>query len=88
MDKLCSLVQDLLTNIKSKEAAGKLEAKLERFAQRWDKLVQSLQLTSTKVVMQMQFYYVSCILQQCSICFTLYLNSFLHDSLITRHKYR
>uniref|UniRef100_A0A673GMI6 Dystrophin-like n=1 Tax=Sinocyclocheilus rhinocerous TaxID=307959 RepID=A0A673GMI6_9TELE len=48
MDKLCSLVQDLLTNIKSKEAAGKLEAKLERFAQRWDKLVQSLQLTSTK----------------------------------------
>uniref|UniRef100_A0A672KY81 Dystrophin n=1 Tax=Sinocyclocheilus grahami TaxID=75366 RepID=A0A672KY81_SINGR len=49
MDKLCSLVQDLLTNIKSKEAAGKLEAKLERFAQRWDKLVQSLQLTSTKV---------------------------------------
>lgn len=55
MDKLCSLVQDLLTNIKSKEAAGKLEAKLERFAQRWDKLVQSLQLTSTKVVMQMCF---------------------------------
>ncbi|XP_051994210.1 dystrophin-like isoform X1 [Xyrauchen texanus] len=48
MDKLCSLVQDLLTNIKSKEAARKLEAKLERFAQRWDKLVQSLQLTSTK----------------------------------------
>uniref|UniRef100_A0A672MYV1 Dystrophin n=1 Tax=Sinocyclocheilus grahami TaxID=75366 RepID=A0A672MYV1_SINGR len=49
MDKLCSLVQDLLANIKSKETAGKLEAKLERFAQRWDKLVQSLQLTSTKV---------------------------------------
>uniref|UniRef100_A0A8C2HR56 Dystrophin n=1 Tax=Cyprinus carpio TaxID=7962 RepID=A0A8C2HR56_CYPCA len=49
MDKLCSLVQDLLTNIKSKEAAGKLEAKLERFAQRWDKLVQSLHHTSTKV---------------------------------------
>uniref|UniRef100_A0A672MYV9 Dystrophin n=1 Tax=Sinocyclocheilus grahami TaxID=75366 RepID=A0A672MYV9_SINGR len=48
MDKLCSLVQDLLANIKSKETAGKLEAKLERFAQRWDKLVQSLQLTSTK----------------------------------------
>uniref|UniRef100_A0A8C2FZ28 Dystrophin n=1 Tax=Cyprinus carpio TaxID=7962 RepID=A0A8C2FZ28_CYPCA len=48
MDKLCSLVQDLLTNIKSKEAAGKLEAKLERFAQRWDKLVQSLHHTSTK----------------------------------------
>uniref|UniRef100_A0A8C2CPE0 Dystrophin n=1 Tax=Cyprinus carpio TaxID=7962 RepID=A0A8C2CPE0_CYPCA len=56
MDKLCSLVQDLLTNIKSKEAAGKLEAKLERFAQRWDKLVQSLHLTSTKVVMLMQFH--------------------------------
>ncbi|XP_052439429.1 dystrophin-like isoform X2 [Carassius gibelio] len=48
MDKLCSLVQDLLTNIKNKEAAGKLEAKLERLAQRWDKLVQSLHLTSTK----------------------------------------
>ncbi|XP_022530476.2 dystrophin isoform X3 [Astyanax mexicanus] len=48
MDKLCSLVQDLLTNIKNKEAAGKLEARLERFAQRWDKLVQSLNLTSTK----------------------------------------
>ncbi|KAI4901901.1 hypothetical protein NFI96_022255 [Prochilodus magdalenae] len=48
MDKLCSLVQDLLSNIKNKEAAGKLEAKLERFAQRWDKLVQSLNLTSTK----------------------------------------
>lgn len=56
MDKLCSLVQDLLTNIKSKEAAGKLEAKLERFAQRWDKLVQSLHLTSTKVVMLMPFH--------------------------------
>ncbi|XP_073722267.1 dystrophin isoform X1 [Misgurnus anguillicaudatus] len=48
MDKLCALVQDLLTNIKNKDAAGKLEAKLERFAQRWDKLVQSLQLTNTK----------------------------------------
>lgn len=56
MDKLCSLVQDLLTKIKSKEAAGKLEAKLERFAQRWDKLVLSLQLTSTKVVMLMRFH--------------------------------
>lgn len=56
MDKLCSLVQDLLTKIKSKEAAGKLEAKLERFAQRWDKLVLSLQLTSTKVVMLMWFH--------------------------------
>jgi len=59
MDKLCSLVQDLLTNIKSKEAAGKLEAKLERFAQRWDKLVQSLQLASTKVVMLMPFHLLS-----------------------------
>ncbi|XP_036418349.1 dystrophin isoform X3 [Colossoma macropomum] len=48
MDKLCTLVQDLLSNIKNKEAAGKLEARLERFAQRWDKLVQSLNLTSTK----------------------------------------
>ncbi|XP_076838749.1 dystrophin isoform X3 [Brachyhypopomus gauderio] len=48
MDKLCSLVQDLLSNIKNKEASGRLEAKLENFAQRWDKLVQSLQLASTK----------------------------------------
>ncbi|KTG32006.1 hypothetical protein cypCar_00017103, partial [Cyprinus carpio] len=46
MDKLCSLVQDLLTNIKSKEAAGKLEAKLERFAQRWDKLFSTIVTTS------------------------------------------
>lgn len=49
MDKLCSLVQDLLSSIRNKPASEKLEAKLEKFAQRWDKLVQSLQLTSTKV---------------------------------------
>ncbi|XP_017313017.1 dystrophin isoform X2 [Ictalurus punctatus] len=49
MDKLCSLVQDLLSSIRNKPASEKLEAKLEKFAQRWDKLVQSLQLTSTKL---------------------------------------
>uniref|UniRef100_A0AAY5ESK3 Dystrophin n=1 Tax=Electrophorus electricus TaxID=8005 RepID=A0AAY5ESK3_ELEEL len=48
MDKLCSLVQELLSNVKNKEAAGRLEARLEKFAQRWDKLMQSLQLTNTK----------------------------------------
>lgn len=74
MDKLCSLVQDLLTNIKSKEAAGKLEAKLERFAQRWDKLVQSLQLTSTKVVMLMSFHLL------CLIFSTILFHLFLFHS--------
>ncbi|KAI5090181.1 dystrophin isoform 1, partial [Silurus meridionalis] len=49
MDKLCSLVQDLLSNIRNKQASEKLEAQLERLAQRWDKLVQSLHLTSTKL---------------------------------------
>lgn len=49
MDKLCSLVQDLLSSMRNKQASEKLEAKLEKFAQRWDKLIQSLQLTSSKV---------------------------------------
>ncbi|XP_058236880.1 dystrophin isoform X2 [Hemibagrus wyckioides] len=49
MDKLCSLVQDLLSSIRNKQASEKLEAKLEKTTQRWDKLVQSLQLTSTKL---------------------------------------
>ncbi|KAI5619629.1 dystrophin isoform X7 [Silurus asotus] len=49
MDKLCSLVQDLLSNIRNKQASEKLEAQLEMLAQRWDKLVQSLHLTSTKL---------------------------------------
>ncbi|MCJ8747777.1 hypothetical protein PDJAM_G00157360 [Pangasius djambal] len=49
MDKLCSLVQDLLSSIRNKQASAKLEAKLEMFAQRWDKLIQSLQLTSIKL---------------------------------------
>uniref|UniRef100_A0A671RYH9 Dystrophin-like n=1 Tax=Sinocyclocheilus anshuiensis TaxID=1608454 RepID=A0A671RYH9_9TELE len=76
MDKLCSLVQDLLTNIKSKEAAGKLEAKLERFAQRWDKLVQSLQLTSTKVVMLMQFHLLCLIFSAILFHLFLFLSEF------------
>lgn len=50
MDKLCSLLQDLLSSIRNKQASEKLEAKLEKTTQRWDKLVQSLQLTSTKVM--------------------------------------
>ncbi|KAK3510935.1 hypothetical protein QTP70_027830, partial [Hemibagrus guttatus] len=49
MDKLCSLVQDLLSSIRNKQASEKLEAKLEKSTQRWDKLIQSLQLTSTKL---------------------------------------
>lgn len=51
MDRLCSLVQELLSHIKNKQASGRLEAWLERIAQRWDKLVQSLQLTSNKVIL-------------------------------------
>lgn len=50
MDKLCSLVQDLLSSIRNKQASEKLEAKLEKFAQRWDKLVQKLQLVTSKVM--------------------------------------
>uniref|UniRef100_A0A8C7KYF3 Dystrophin n=1 Tax=Oncorhynchus kisutch TaxID=8019 RepID=A0A8C7KYF3_ONCKI len=52
MDKLCSLCQDLVSSVKNKEVAHKLEARLESFAQRWDKLAQttfsvSLSLSST-----------------------------------------
>ncbi|XP_053333050.1 dystrophin isoform X2 [Clarias gariepinus] len=49
MDKLCSLVQDLLSSMRNKQTSEKLEAQLEKLAQRWDKLVQSLQLTSIKL---------------------------------------
>ncbi|KAM4602180.1 dystrophin [Polymixia lowei] len=49
MDKLCSMSQDLLSSIKNKEVASKLEARLDSFAQRWDKLVQSLETSSSQL---------------------------------------
>ncbi|XP_039649481.1 dystrophin isoform X9 [Perca fluviatilis] len=47
MDKLCSMSQDLLSSVKNKEVASKLEARLDSFAQRWDRLVQSLEMSSS-----------------------------------------
>lgn len=49
MDKLCSMSQDLLSSVKNKEVASKLEARLDNFAQRWDRLVQSLEMSSSQV---------------------------------------
>ncbi|XP_061571903.1 dystrophin isoform X2 [Cololabis saira] len=49
MDKLCSLSQDLLSSIKNKEVASKLEARLDSFAQRWDRLVQSLETNHSQL---------------------------------------
>uniref|UniRef100_A0A3Q2ECQ7 Calponin-homology (CH) domain-containing protein n=1 Tax=Cyprinodon variegatus TaxID=28743 RepID=A0A3Q2ECQ7_CYPVA len=49
MDKLCSMSQDLLFSVKNKEVASKLEARLDSFAQRWDRLVQSLDLNISHV---------------------------------------
>ncbi|XP_066562465.1 dystrophin isoform X5 [Amia ocellicauda] len=49
MDRLCSLSQDLLSAVRNKEVANKLEARLENFAQRWDSLVQSLERSSTQI---------------------------------------
>ncbi|XP_028281420.1 dystrophin isoform X2 [Parambassis ranga] len=49
MDKLCSMSQDLLSSVKNKEVANKVEARLESFAQRWDKLIQSLELSSSQL---------------------------------------
>ncbi|XP_047211782.1 dystrophin isoform X4 [Girardinichthys multiradiatus] len=49
MDKLCSMSQDLLFSVKNKEVASKLEARLDSFAQRWDRLVQSLEMNISQV---------------------------------------
>lgn len=49
MDKLCSMSQDLLSSVKNKEVANKLEARLDSFAKRWDRLVQSLEMSSSQV---------------------------------------
>ncbi|TNM94218.1 hypothetical protein fugu_002394 [Takifugu bimaculatus] len=50
MDKLCSMSQDLLSSVKNKEVASKLEARLDSFAQRWDRLIQSLELSISQVI--------------------------------------
>ncbi|XP_013881860.1 dystrophin [Austrofundulus limnaeus] len=49
MDKLCSMSQDLLFSVKNKDVASKLEARLDSFAQRWDRLNQSLDLSSSQL---------------------------------------
>uniref|UniRef100_A0A3P9PHK4 Dystrophin-like n=1 Tax=Poecilia reticulata TaxID=8081 RepID=A0A3P9PHK4_POERE len=49
MDKLCSMSQDLLFSVKNKEVASKLEARLDSFAQRWDRLVQNLELNISQL---------------------------------------
>ncbi|CAL8406956.1 unnamed protein product [Arctogadus glacialis] len=49
MDRLCSMSQDLLSSVKNKEVASKLEARLDSFAQRWDRLAHSLELSSSEL---------------------------------------
>ncbi|XP_034030182.1 dystrophin isoform X5 [Thalassophryne amazonica] len=49
MDKLCSMSNDLLSTVKNKEVSSKLEARLENFAQRWDRLIQSLEMSSSQL---------------------------------------
>ncbi|XP_058478668.1 dystrophin isoform X3 [Solea solea] len=49
MDKLCSMSQDLLSSVRNKDVASKLEARLDNFAQRWDRLVHSLELSSAQL---------------------------------------
>ncbi|KAM9828925.1 dystrophin isoform 8-T8 [Syngnathus typhle] len=49
LDKMCSMSQDLLCSVKNKEVASKLEARLDTFTQRWDRLLQSLDLISTQL---------------------------------------
>ncbi|XP_061760709.1 dystrophin isoform X2 [Nerophis ophidion] len=49
MDKLCSMSQDLLSSVKNKEVASKVEARLESFAQRWERLAQSLDVISSQL---------------------------------------
>ncbi|XP_057685973.1 dystrophin isoform X3 [Corythoichthys intestinalis] len=49
MDKLSSMSQDLLSSVKNKEVASKLGARLDSFAQRWDRLVQSLNLINSQL---------------------------------------
>ncbi|XP_068612642.1 dystrophin isoform X3 [Brachionichthys hirsutus] len=49
MDKLCSMSQDLLSSVKNKEVSNKLEARLDDFARRWDKLIQSLEMSISQL---------------------------------------
>ncbi|XP_013770092.1 dystrophin-like [Pundamilia nyererei] len=49
MDKLCSMSQDLLSSVKNREVASKLEARLDSFAQRWEQLVQILEMSITQL---------------------------------------
>ncbi|KAJ8256206.1 hypothetical protein COCON_G00200700 [Conger conger] len=49
MDRLCALSQDLLSSVKNKELAHKLEARLENLAQRWDTLVHLLEENSSQI---------------------------------------
>ncbi|CAL8307771.1 unnamed protein product [Merluccius merluccius] len=49
MDRLCSMSQDLLSSVRNKEVASKLEARLDSFAQRWDRLAQSLEHSSSQL---------------------------------------
>ncbi|XP_067349213.1 dystrophin isoform X7 [Channa argus] len=49
MDKLCSMSQDLLSSVKNKDVANKLEARLDSFAQRWDRLLQNLEMSSSQL---------------------------------------
>ncbi|KAM6945421.1 LOW QUALITY PROTEIN: dystrophin-like [Aplochiton taeniatus] len=49
MDKLCAMSQDLVSSVRDKEVSSKLEARLDSFAQRWDRLVQGLETSSSQI---------------------------------------
>ncbi|XP_074850648.1 dystrophin isoform X3 [Carettochelys insculpta] len=49
MGKLSTLMQDLLSAVKNKSVAQKLEGRLESFAQRWDGLEQKLESHSKQI---------------------------------------
>uniref|UniRef100_A0A3Q3EVT6 Calponin-homology (CH) domain-containing protein n=1 Tax=Labrus bergylta TaxID=56723 RepID=A0A3Q3EVT6_9LABR len=44
-----SFLSDLLSSVKNKEVASKLEARLDSFAQRWDRLIQNLEMGSSQL---------------------------------------
>ena len=68
MDKLCSISQDLLSSVKNKEVASKLEARLDNLAQRWDKLIHGLETSSSQVRRRYPVVF-SHILPGCIKCF-------------------
>uniref|UniRef100_A0A8C5LYH3 Calponin-homology (CH) domain-containing protein n=1 Tax=Leptobrachium leishanense TaxID=445787 RepID=A0A8C5LYH3_9ANUR len=49
IDTLYSLNRDLNSTLKNKTVSQKNEARLERFAQRWDNLVQAIEASSTQI---------------------------------------